>query len=80
MGIGEMPMPRRKNSLQDLRSRPAHFDLFTPPAAPGPAPVPEWRMLPPETRQTLTDLIACLMLAHAHGDRHPGPAEERGHD
>ena len=80
MGIGEILMPRQKNSLHDLRSRLTQFDLFAHPADNGQTQVPEWRALPPDTRQTLTGLMARLMLEHAHGDRRPGPAEERGHD
>jgi hypothetical protein len=80
MGIGEMLMPRQTKSLHDLRSRPTQFDLFAHPADNGQTQVPEWRALPPETRQTLTGLIARLMLEHAHGDPRPEPAKERGDD
>jgi hypothetical protein len=73
-------MRRQGSPLQGLPSRPTQFDLFAPSADPGLERMPEWRMLPPETRQALTDLIARLTLDHARGDHRPGPAEERGDD
>ena len=73
-------MRRQRSPLQGLPSTPTQFDLFAPPADPGPARMPEWRGLPPETQQVLTSLIVRLILNHAHGDHHPGPAEERGDD
>jgi hypothetical protein len=75
-----MLMRRQGSPLQGLRPTPAQFDLFAPSADPDPERMPEWRMLPPETRQALTDLIARLILDHARGDHRPGPAEERRDD
>ena len=37
--------------------------------------MPTWRSLPKETRQTLTDLIARLILDHAAGE---GVAQDEG--
>ena len=53
------------------RSRTTQFNLFT---APGDAarPTPQWGALPEEVRQTLSRLMAQLLLYHvddAHGSR-----------
>jgi hypothetical protein len=71
-------MRRQGSPLQGLPSRPTQFDLFAHPADSGQTRGPELRMLPPETRQTLTDLIARLILDHA--DHRPEPTQERGDD
>jgi hypothetical protein len=42
--------------------------------------MPDWRTLPAETQQALTNLMVRLILEHVHGDPRPEPAEERGHD
>ena len=73
-------MRRQASPLQGLLSRPLQFDLFAHSTANAQTRVPEWRMLPSETRQALTDLIARLILDYAHGDHRPEPAQERGDD
>jgi hypothetical protein len=42
--------------------------------------MPDWRTLPAETQQALTNLMVRLILEHVRNDGRPGPAEERGHD
>ena len=41
--------------------------------------MPDWRTLPAETQQALTNLMVRLILEHVRDSR-PGQAEERGHD
>ena len=52
-----------------LRTRPQQFDLFAQPADDGQALMPEWRTLPAETRQALTNLMVRLILDHARRSR-----------
>lgn len=60
---------------QDLQST-RQFDLFAPASRDRAEEVlPEWRMLPEETRQTLMSLLTRLIFEHANGD-HCSQAEE----
>jgi hypothetical protein len=54
-------------------------DLFAKPVGDGVVPVPEWRTLPAETRQTLTTLMVRLILGHKRGAC-PAGQEEACHD
>ena len=73
-------MRRQSNPHHVLRSRPGQFDLFAQPSDGSPPRMPDWRTLPAETQQALTNLMVRLILEHVHGDPRPEPAEERGHD
>jgi hypothetical protein len=53
------------------------FDLFDPPGATQPTPAVEWRQLPEEARETVTRLMARLLVDHGRGDRRPGSAGGR---
>ena len=73
-------MRRQSNPHHVLRSRPEQFDLLAQPGGSGQPRMPDWRTLPAETQQALTNLMVRLILEHIRGDGHPGQAEERGHD
>jgi hypothetical protein len=73
-------MRRQSNPHHVLRSRPEQFDLFAQPGDGGQPWVPDWRTLPVETQQALTNLMVRLILEHGRVDRRPGQAEERSHD
>jgi len=62
-------MPHQHNTHRHPRSKARQFDLFAQSAGGGAAQIPEWRTLPSETRQALTDLMARLILDHANGGR-----------
>ena len=47
------------------------FDLFSPVSPGGMRETPDWRGLPAEARQVLTQLMARLILEHADGERTP---------
>jgi hypothetical protein len=53
------------------------FDLFDPPGTKRPAQELGWQQLPEETRETVTRLMARLLLDHGRGDRRPGRAGGR---
>ena len=73
-------MRRQSNPHHVLRSRPGQFDLFAQPSDGSQPRMPDWRTLPAETQQALTNLMVRLILEHVRNDGRPGPAEERGHD
>ncbi len=77
--IGERPMRRLTSVHHDPRGEPRQFDLFASASAGATRKTPEWRVLPAETRQTLTHLMARLILEHADGDCAPRREETR-HD
>ena len=63
-------MPGQHRRLVSPHSQAQQLDLFAPPhAACCDQPMPEWRRLPEQTRQAVTDLMARLILEHAHIDR-----------
>jgi len=62
-------MPRKSTTLQ--------LDLFSSPYDPGRARPPRWQTLPTQTRQTLTSLIARLLLDRVDDDRVTEPREVR---
>ena len=73
-------MQRQSNPHHVLRSRTEQFDLFAQASDGGGQPrMPDWRTLPAETQQALTNLMVRLILEHVRDGR-PGQAEERGHD
>jgi hypothetical protein len=57
---------------------PDQIELFAPTHAGSRTAMPAWRSLPDETRRTLTDLMARLILEHAAGERVTWG--EEGHD
>jgi hypothetical protein len=62
------------------RAAAEQFDLFGPPGTTQPTPGLEWQQLPEEARETVTRLMARLLVDHGRGDRRPpGPAGGR-HD
>jgi hypothetical protein len=69
----------RHQYIAHHRLQSNQYDLFAKPIGDGAVPVPEWRTLPAETRQTLTTLMVRLILGHKHGARQAGP-EEACHD
>jgi len=74
----ERPMRRLTTSIAIPRGEPRQFDLFAS-ARPAHEEDARWRVLPAETRQTLTHLMARLILEHADGDCAPRREETR-HD
>ena len=64
-----------RRSLQQ-REGAQQIDLFD---VATPAQMPAWRDLPEETRGTLTDLLARLILEHARSGT-PAVRTEAGHD
>lgn len=72
-------MRRRNNHSHDLRRAPRQIDLFTPASPGGAAGTPGWMDLPAHARETLTRLMTCLIVDHAHkGQALPG--KEVSHD
>src|SRR6266498_3601892 len=63
--IGERPMRRQHNLRHQHRRRTQQFDLFGERGSDGVAQRPEWRTLPMQTREALTDLMERLILDHA---------------
>jgi hypothetical protein len=67
-----MLMRRRRYCPAHDHRQVQQFDLFD---LPDPAsfnrPVPAWQALPEETRRTVTDLMARLLLAYGRADRRP---------
>jgi len=72
-------MRRQHNLRHQHRRRTQQFDLFGEPGSNGVAQRPEWRTLPMQTREALTDLMERLILDHAGEACHPQPGEAR-HD
>ena len=68
----------RRRTIRPPR-HPLQIELFASTDASSVPAMPEWRSLPQETRQTLTDLIARLILDHAAGEG-VGRDEEARHD
>jgi hypothetical protein len=65
---------------QGVRSTARQFDLFVPAAKTNADQVlPQWQTLPEQTRQTLTSLLARLILDHTSADHTP-MSEEAKHD
>ena len=63
-------MPGQHHRLVSPHSQAQQLDLFAPlGAARCDRPTPEWRMLPEETRQAVTGLMARLILEHGRIDR-----------
>jgi hypothetical protein len=60
-------MRRRRSRSADLQGQARQCDLFGPPRAAADPPL--WRMLPEETRRTVTSLMARLILEHGCQDR-----------
>jgi hypothetical protein len=73
-------MRRLTSDHYDPRGEPRQFDLFASASAGATRKTPEWGVLPAETRQTLTHLIARLILKHADGDCAPRREETRHDD
>jgi hypothetical protein len=69
---------RRNRRPPSHRPAAEQFDLFGPPRAMR-SPGLMWEQLPEEARETVTRLMARLLVAHARGDRGPGKAGGR-HD
>jgi hypothetical protein len=61
------------------RAAAEQFDLFGLPDAKHPTPELEWQQLPEETRETVTRLMARLLVDHGRRDRRPNSAGGR-HD
>jgi hypothetical protein len=60
------------------RAAAEQFDLFGPPGTTQPPPGLEWQQLPQEARETVTRLMARLLVDHESGDcRPPGSAGGR---
>ncbi len=63
-------MPGQHHRLVSPHSQAQQLELFAPlRAASCDRPTPEWRMLPEETRQVVTGLMARLILEHGCIDR-----------
>jgi hypothetical protein len=75
--VGETAMRHQYSARHRLQSN--QNDLFAKPVGDGVVPVPEWRTLPAETRQTLTTLMVRLILGHKRGAC-PAGQEEACHD
>jgi hypothetical protein len=58
------------------RAAVEQFDLFGL-GAKHPTPELEWQQLPEETRETVTRLMARLLVDHGRGDRQPSSAGRR---
>jgi hypothetical protein len=59
------------------RAAAEQFDLFALLGAKHPTPELEWQQLPEETRETVTRLMARLLVDHGRGDRRPSSAGGR---
>jgi len=65
----------RRKHCRPPRDRAAEqFDLFGPPGAKQPIPGLKWQQLPVEARETVTKLMARLLVDHGRGVRRPGSA------
>jgi hypothetical protein len=73
-------MRRLTSDHHDPRGEPRQFDLFASASAGATRKTPEWGVLPAETRQILTHLIARQILKHADGDCAPRREETRHDD
>ncbi len=73
-------MPRQHNAHHHPQNKTHQFDLFAQAAGDGAATMPEWRTLPAETRQALTNLMVRLILDHASVERAPEREETRHAD
>jgi hypothetical protein len=74
-----MPMRHKHGRPPSHRAAAEQFDLFGLLGAKHPTPEREWRQLPEETRETVTRLMARLLVDHGRGDRRPSPVGRR-HD
>jgi hypothetical protein len=78
--IGERLMRQKHRRPPSHRAAAEQFDLFGLLDAKHPTLVEvEWRQLPEETRETVTRLMARLLVDHRRGDLRPSSAERR-HD
>jgi len=72
-------MRRHQRLHHHHRTRTQPFDLFGEPSRDDTVPTPQWRTLPTQTREALTDLMMRLILDHAAGSHRPQAREAR-HD
>ena len=77
--IGELPVRHKYRRPPSHQAAVKQLDLFGLPGAKHPTPEFEWRQLPEETRETVTRLMARLLVDHQRGDREPSSAGRR-HD
>lgn len=68
---------RRNRRPPSHRLAAEQFDLFAPLDATHSPPGLKWEQLPEETRETVTRLMARLLVDHACGDRRPRGAGGR---
>ena len=61
--------------MRHYHKQPTQFDLFEPSDIAQPMTMPDWQALPFQTRETLTGLMARLLLAHGQE-----PAGRQGQD
>ena len=76
--IRELPMGHKY--LRPLRDQPAvrQLDLFGLPDVKHPTPEFQWQELPEGTRETVTGLMARLLVDHQRRDRRPSSTGRRG--
>src|SRR5260370_35939366 len=72
--IGKLPMRHKHRRPPSHRAAAEQFDLFALLGAKHPTPELEWQQLPEETRETVTRLMARLLVDHGRGDRRPSSA------
>jgi hypothetical protein len=72
-------MRRQHKFRHRHRSGTQQFDLFREPGGDGATQRPEWRSLPMQTREALTELMVRLILDHAKESCRPRLGEAR-HD
>src|SRR5437773_6904076 len=72
--IGELPVRHKHCRPPSHQAAAKQLDLFSLPGAKHPTPELEWRQLPEETRETVTRLMARLLVDHGRGDHRPSSA------
>jgi hypothetical protein len=70
-------MRRENKRHHQHRSGSEQFDLFRLSCGDCATQKPVWKALPPQTRETLTNLMTRLLLDHARDRRHPETRETR---
>ena len=76
--IGELPVRHKYRRPPSHQAVVNQLDLFGLPGSKHPTPEFAWQQLPEKTRETVTGLMARLLIDHQRRDRGPSPTGRRG--
>jgi len=76
--IRELPVRHKYRRPPSHQAVVKQLDLFGLPGSKHPTPQFAWQQLPEKTRETVTGLMARLLIDHQRRDRGPGSTGRRG--